>query len=59
MPVVAITTPANGDEKQQFVPMRDQIRLATAKRGNPKLCPKILAAGKGYDAKWLPHFLMH
>ena len=36
MPVVAITTPANGDERQQVLTMLAQIRLATGKRGNPK-----------------------
>ncbi len=44
MPVVAITTSANGDERQQVLPMLAQIRLATGKRGNPKRRPKILAA---------------
>jgi hypothetical protein len=29
MPVVAITTPANGDERQQVLPLLDKIRLAT------------------------------
>ncbi|WP_323713212.1 transposase [Gloeocapsopsis dulcis] len=53
MPVVAITTPANGDERQQVLPMLAQIQLATGKRGNPKRRPKVLAADKGYDAKWL------
>lgn len=53
MPVVAITTPANGDQRQQVLPMLDQIQLATGKRGNPKSRPKTLAADKGYDANWL------
>ncbi len=57
MPVVATTTPANGDEKQQVLPMLNQIRLANGKRGNPKRRPKILAADKGYDAKWLRYKL--
>jgi transposase len=52
MPLVAITTPANGDERQ-LLPMLAQIRLATGKRGNPKRRPKTLAADKGYDARWL------
>jgi len=30
MPVVAITTPANGDERQQVLTMLAQIRLAIA-----------------------------
>ena len=53
MPVVATTTPANGDERQQVLTMLAQIRLATLKRGNPKRHPKTLAADKGYDANWL------
>ena len=53
MPVVAITTPANGDERQQVLPMLAQKELATGKRGNPKRRPKTLAADKGYDARWL------
>ncbi len=53
MPLVAITTPANGDERQQVLTMLSQIRLTTGKRGNPKCRPKTLAADKGYDAKWL------
>ncbi|MBD2309637.1 transposase [Chroococcidiopsis sp. FACHB-1243] len=53
MPVVAVTTAANGDERQQVLTMLAQIRLATGKRGNPQRRPKTLAADKGYDAKWL------
>ncbi|WP_158260560.1 transposase [Chlorogloea sp. CCALA 695] len=53
MPVVTITTPANGDQRQQVFPMLAQIRLATLKRGNPKRRPKTLAADIGYDARWL------
>lgn len=57
MPVVAITTAANGEERQQVLPMLAQIRIITGKRGNPKRRPKILAADKGYDAKWLRYAL--
>lgn len=53
MLVVATTTSANGDERQQVLPMLAQIRLATLKRGNPQRRPKTLAADKGYDARWL------
>ena len=53
MPVATTTTPANGDERQQVLPMLAQIRLTTRKRGNPKRHPKTLAADKGYDARWL------
>src|SRR4028119_690405 len=57
MPVATTTTPANGDERQQVLSMLAQIRLATGKPGNPKRRPKVLAADKGYDAKWLRHKL--
>ncbi len=53
MPLVAITTPAGGDERQQVLTMLAQIKLATGKPGNPKRRPKTLAADKGYDARWL------
>ncbi|MDZ4873812.1 MAG: hypothetical protein CLLPBCKN_003208 [Chroococcidiopsis cubana SAG 39.79] len=53
MPLIAITTAANGDERQQVLPMLAQIQLTTGKRGNPKRRPKTLAADKGYDARWL------
>lgn len=51
MPVVAITTPAGGDERQQVLPMQARIRLATLKRGNPKRRPKTLAADLSSSAK--------
>lgn len=57
MPLVAITTPAGGDERQQVLPMLARIQLATGKRGNPKRRPRVLAADKGYDARWLRHKL--
>jgi IS5 family transposase len=53
MPLVAITTSAGGDERQQVLTMLAQIKLATGKPGNPKRRPKTLAADKGYDARWL------
>ncbi len=34
MPLVTSTTPVNGDERQQVLPMLAQIRLVTGKRGN-------------------------
>lgn len=52
MPLVAITTPASGDERQQVLTMLAQIRLAMG-NPNPTRRPKTLAAGIGYDAKWL------
>lgn len=37
--------------------MQARIRLATGKPGNPKRRSKVLAADKGYDARWLRHKL--
>ena len=51
MPLVAITTPANGDERQQVLTMLAQIQLETGKRGNPKRRPKTLAADLSSSAK--------
>ena len=51
MPLVGITTPANGDERQQVLTMLAQIQLETGKRGNPKRRPKTLAADLSSSAK--------
>jgi IS5 family transposase len=51
MPLANRTTPANGNERAQVVPLLDAIRLRTGKRGRPRKRPKVLATDKGYDAK--------
>lgn len=53
MPVSCSTTPANGNERQQVLPLLDKIKVKTAPVGRPKQRFRVLAADKGYDAKWL------
>jgi IS5 family transposase len=53
MPMSGCTTPANGDERQQVLPLIDTIKVTTAARGRAKKRWRVLAADKGYDAKWL------
>ena len=53
MPISCCTTPANGDERQQVLPLLDTIKVKTSAVGRPKKRFKVLAADKGYDAKWL------
>jgi transposase len=51
MPLANRTTPANGNERAQVMPLLDAVRLRTGKRGRPRKRPKVLATDKGYDAK--------
>jgi IS5 family transposase len=53
MPLATCTTPANGDERAQMIPLLDAVRLRTGKRGRPRKRLKVLATDKGYDAKAL------
>lgn len=53
MPLVASTTPANGDERQQVMPLLDRIKLRTNQPGRSRKRFKVVAADRGYDAKWL------
>jgi len=53
MPLAACTTPANGDERAQVIPLLDAVRLQTGKRGRPRKRLKVIATDKGYDAKAL------
>jgi hypothetical protein len=53
MPMSCCTTAANGDERQQVLPLIDRIAIRTAPVGRPKKRFKVLAADKGYDALWL------
>ena len=53
MPLANRTTPANGNERAQVLPLLDAVRLRTGKQGRPRKRPKVLAADKGYDAKAL------
>jgi IS5 family transposase len=57
MPVATRTTPANGDERAQVIPLLDTLHVRTGQRGRPRKRLKVLAADKGYDAKELRHRL--
>ncbi|AOW98292.1 hypothetical protein BJP34_32695 [Moorena producens PAL-8-15-08-1] len=51
MPLANCTTPANGSEREQVLPLLDQVKLKTLKPGRPRKRLKVLAADKGYDSK--------
>jgi len=57
MPLSTRTTPANGDERAQVIPLLDTLHTRTGKRGRPRKRLKVLAMDKGYDAKDLRHRL--
>lgn len=52
MPISCCTTAANGDERQQVLPLIECIRVKTAPVGRPKKRFQVIAADKGDDAKW-------
>ena len=49
----ACTTPANGDERAQVMPLLDAVKVRTGTRGRPRKRLKVIATDKGYDAKAL------
>lgn len=51
MPLANCTTPANGNEREQVLPLLDRVKLKTLKRGRPRKKLKVLAADQGYDSK--------
>ena len=51
MPLSNGTTPANGSETDQVIPLLDSVKVKTNKRGRPCKLLKVLAADKGYDSK--------
>ena len=53
MPLAHRTTPANGNEHAQVMPLLDAVRRRTGKRGRPRTRPQVIATDKGYDAKAL------
>jgi hypothetical protein len=57
MPLATRTTPANGDERGQVLPLLDALRVRTGKRGRPRKRLQVLATAKGDDAKDLRHRL--
>ena len=53
MPLAHRTTPANGDERAQVVPLLDAVKVRTGARGRPRKRLKVITTDKGYDAKAL------
>ena len=51
MPLSNTTTPANGSERQQVMPLIDHILVKTNQPGKPRKRVKVLAADKGYDCQ--------
>ena len=51
MPLSNRTTPTNGSERDQVIPLLDSVKVKTNKRGRPRKRLKVLAADKGYDSK--------
>ncbi|CDN11913.1 hypothetical protein RintRC_6158 [Richelia intracellularis] len=51
MPLSNSTTPANGSETDQVIPLLDSVKVNTKKRGRPRKLLKVLAADKAYDSK--------
>jgi hypothetical protein len=53
MPLANRTTPANGDERAQGLPVLNAVKVRTGKRGRPRKRLKVIATDKGDDAKAL------
>ena len=43
MPLANLTTPANGNEREQVIPLLDRVRVKTNKPGRPRKRVKVLA----------------
>jgi Transposase DDE domain len=57
MPLAHHTTPGNGDERAQVMPLLDAVKVRTSTRGRPRTRLKVLATDTGYDAKALRQWL--
>jgi hypothetical protein len=53
MPLANRTTPANGDERAQVVPLLDAVKGHTGPRGRPRQRLKVSATEKGYEVQAL------
>jgi len=53
MPLANRTTPANGDERAQVLPLLDAVKIRTGQRGRPRKRLRVIATDKGYDAQAL------
>jgi transposase len=52
-PLAHRTTPANGDERAQVMPLLEAVKLRTGTRGRPRKRLKVIATDRGYEAKAL------
>lgn len=57
MPLSAVTTAANGDERKQVETLLERIEVRTGNPGRPPKKPKRLAGDKGYDSEELRNIL--
>ena len=57
MPLSAVTTAANGDERKQVETLPERIEVRTGNPGRPPKKPKRLAGNKGYDSEELRNIL--
>ncbi|BDI18253.1 hypothetical protein ANSO36C_40550 [Nostoc cf. commune SO-36] len=46
MPLANCTTPANGNEREQILPLLDKVKLKTLKPNRPRKRVKVLATDK-------------
>src|ERR687886_2956100 len=53
MPLANRTTPANGDERAQVLPLLEAVKVRPGHRGRPRKRLKVIATAKGYDSKAL------
>ena len=51
LPVANCTTPANGNEREQLIPLIDATNLKTHKRGRPPQRFQVIAADHGLDSQ--------
>ena len=51
MPLANRTTPANGDERAQVLPLLDAVKIRTGTRGRPRKRLTVIATEKGSEAK--------
>jgi hypothetical protein len=47
MPLANRTTPANGDERAQVLPLLDAVKVRTGHRGRPRKRLRVIATDKG------------
>ncbi len=59
MPMSAVLTPANGDERKQVELLLETVEVKTGKPGRPPKKIKKIAGDKGYDSQKLREFLLN